>query len=191
MEAFSNWWNELSVILKIYWCIAVPFTIFFLLELFISFVGGDTPDDLPDSEIDHDHGIGFQFLTLKNMVGFFTIFSWTGIACIKAGLPLGWTLIISTIAGLAMMAIMAGLFFLLMKAGANGTLRMEKAIGQTGAVYLTIQSKRKSIGKVQVKVMGALRTLDAITDDGQDLPTGKIISVSNIVNDNLLLVTSK
>jgi hypothetical protein len=191
MEAFTHWWEGLSLILKIYWSIAIPFTLFFLLQLIVSFFGGDTPDDLPDSEIENDHGIGFQFFTLKNMVGFFTIFGWTGIACIESGLSLTLSLIIAVVAGMMMMGIMGGLFYLLMKAGADGTMKIEKAIGQTGEVYLLIQSNRGGIGKVQVKVMGALRTLDAVTDDSQDIPTGKIISVSNILSNNILLVTSK
>jgi hypothetical protein len=81
MESFGTWWEGLSVILKIYWGIAVPFTLFFVLQLILSFFGAESPDDLPDAEIEADHGIPFQFLTLKNLIGFFTIFSWTGIAC--------------------------------------------------------------------------------------------------------------
>jgi hypothetical protein len=39
--------------------------------------------------------------------------------------------------------------------------------------------------------MGSLRTLDALTDDEQDIQTGKMVTVSKIVNNNVLLVTSK
>ena len=85
---------------------------------------------------------------------------------------------------------MAGLFYLLMKASADGTMKFEKAIGQVGEVYLTIQSKRSGLGKVQVNVMGSLRTLDAMTDDETDLITGKIVKVSDVVGDNILIVTS-
>lgn len=189
MEGFNSWWEGLSLILKVYWCIAVPFTIFFLLQLVLSFVGGDMTDNTVDIDVETDHGISFQFLTLKNMVGFFTIFSWTGIACIDAGFSQPVTLFISTAAGLGMMTIMAGMFYMISKAGANGTMRMEKAIGVVGEVYLTIPSKRSSLGKVQIKVMGSLRTLDAMTDLDHDIPTGKLITVSKIINDNILLVT--
>jgi len=188
MEGFNMWWEGLGLILKVYWCIAVPFTIFFLLQLVLSFMGGDVTDSTVDVDIDTDHGISFQFLTLKNMVGFFTIFSWTGIACIDAGFSQPVTLLVSTAAGLGMMTIMAGMFYMISKAGANGTMRMEKAIGVTGEVYLTIPSKRSSLGKVQIKVMGSLRTLDAMTDHDHDIPTGKLITVSKIINDNILLV---
>ncbi len=191
MESFSTWWDGLSLALKFYWAVAVPFTVFFVLQLVLSFFGAETPDDLPDAEIEADHGIGFQFFTLKNMVGFFTIFGWTGIACIESGLSLVATILVSVASGTAMMGIMAGLFYLLMKANADRTMRIENAIGQVGEVYLTIQSKRGAMGKVQVKVSGSLRTLDALTDDEHDIQTGKMVTVASIVNDNILLVTSK
>ena len=174
-----------------YWVVAVPFTIFFLLQLVTAFLGTDSPDDLPDAEIEADRGIGFQFFTLKNLVGFFMVFGWTGIACTESGLSLAATITISILAGLAMMGIMAGLFYLLMQANADGTMKFQKAEGQTGEVYLSIQAKRGGIGKVQVQVMGVLRTLDAITDDGEDLKNGQLITVSKVLSNNILLVTGK
>jgi hypothetical protein len=191
MESFATWWEGLSLILKVFWALAVPFTVFFLLQLVLSFIGVDSPDDMPDAEITADHGFSFQFITLKNMVAFFTIFAWTGIACIEAGIPIGLSLLFSTLAGLAMVGIMAGLFFLLMKANADGTMRIEHAIGEVAEVYLTIQSNRRGAGKVQVKITGALRTLDALTDDESDIQTGRMVKISSVVNGTTLLVTSK
>lgn len=191
MEAFSNWWDGLSMVLKIYWGIAIPFTLFFLLQLVLSFLGGDTPDDLPDTEVEADHGLPFQFFTLKNLVAFFTVFAWTGIACTDAGYSNGLTLTISTAAGLLMVAIMAGLFYLLSKSGADGTMKIQNAIGQVGEIYLTIGPKRSGTGKIQVNVSGSLRTLDAMTDDEKPLATGQLAQVVEIVNQNILLVTSK
>jgi hypothetical protein len=90
-----------------------------------------------------------------------------------------------------MMFIMAGLMYMLSKATADGTMKFSKAIGNAGEVYLTIPSNRGSVGKVQVTVQGSLRTLDAITDDEQDIPTGKMITVKDVINSNILLVTAK
>ncbi len=191
MESFSLWWEGLSLILKFYWCIAIPFTLFFLLQLIASFIGGDDgPDHIGDVHVETDHGIPFQFLTLKNLVGFFTIFAWTGIACLQAGLSQGVTLLISTIAGLLMMVLMAGLYYMMSKANADGTMKIEKAVGKPGVVYLIVPGARRSMGKVQMKVSGSVRTLEAMTDDELDIPTGKIITVSSVV-DNILLVTAK
>jgi hypothetical protein len=190
MESFSEWWSGLSVVLKIFWGLAIPFTAIFVLQLILTFVGGETTDDLPDAEVNADHGAGFQFFTLKNFIGFFTIFGWVGIAMIDSGAGVVSAVIVASIAGGLMMAVMAGMFFLLIKAQHDGTMKIEKAIGNTGECYLTIQSRRGGIGKVQVKVSGALRTLDALTDDDSDIQTGTIIKVSDVVNDNTLLVTA-
>ena|ERR1041385_6579995 len=189
MESFSDWWSGLSVVLKIFWALALPFTVIFVLQLVLSFMGHDGPDDIGDVHGEGDHGAGFQFFTLKNFIGFFTIFGWTGIAMIESGARTGAAITVATIAGTLMMFVMAGMFYLLMKAQYDGTMKIEKAVGHTGEVYLTIQSKRGGLGKVTIKVSGALRTLDALTDDDSDIQTGKIVKVSKIVNDNTLLVT--
>lgn len=192
MGDLNAWWTGLSFSLKFYWILAIPFTLFFLLQLFLSFFGGgDVPDDTPDAEVEADTGIGFQFFTLKNLIAFFTIFSWTGIACIDSGLSETTSAIVAFVAGLIMMLIMASLFYFLAKASGNGTMKFKKAIGKSGQVYLTIASKRSGIGQVQIKVQGTLRTLDAMTDEADNIPTGTMVTVKDIVNENVLLVTSK
>jgi hypothetical protein len=192
MSDFNVWWTGLSLALKIYWAIAIPFTLFFVLQLIFSFFGGgDLPDDTPDADVDADTGVAFQFLTVKNLISFFTVFAWTGIACIDSGLSELQSVIISLIAGLIMMVIMASLFYFIGKASADGTMKFNNAIGGTGEVYLTMQGKRRSIGKVQLHVQGAIRTLEAITDDEEDIPTGRVVTVKEIVNNHILLVTAK
>jgi hypothetical protein len=60
-----------------------------------------------------------------------------------------------------------------------------------GEIYLRIEPRRSGTGKIQVNVSGTLRTLDAMTDDDQPLPSGQLARVVEIVNENILLVTSK
>jgi len=191
MSNFTEWWEGLSLALKIYWGLAVPFTLFFLLQVVWSFVGGgDIPDDTPDAEIAGDHGVPFQFLSVKNLVAFFTIFAWAGIAATDSGLSEMTALIIAIVAGLLMMTIMASLFYFMAKANVDGTMRIVKAVGEAGEVYLTIRKKREGTGQVQIKIQKSLRTLDAITDDEEDIPTGKRITVTDVLN-NVLIVTAK
>lgn len=63
----------------------------------MTFVGGDMDDSFgdADSAIDADEGIGFQFKTVQNLVGFFAVFSWTGIASLQIGFSMSATLMIS------------------------------------------------------------------------------------------------
>ncbi len=189
---FSNfplWWEGLDSIAKIYWMIAFPSTLFFLIQLIMTFIGGDIDHDMDhDGSIDADHGMGFQFLTFKNMVAFLTLFAWSGLASIEGGFSLAITIIISTISGLIMMTIMAALFYYISGFTHSGTLDYNNAVGETGDVYLTIPAKKSGMGKVQITVQGHLRTLNAMTEDIEDIKTGAIIEVDEIISDSVLLV---
>ena len=187
---FSAWWESLSTIQQIYWGIAIPSTVIFLLQTILTFMGGDSDSDIStDVEVETDHGIGFQFFTLKNFIAFFTIFSWTGIACFDSGFSYSKTIIFSVLAGLAMMTLMAALFYYFSKLTDSGTMKMKNAVGKVGEVYLTVGASRGNVGKISIKVQGSLRELEAITDDEEDLKMGTVIEVTDIITDNLLLIT--
>lgn len=184
-----DWFSNLDFLAKIYWLIAIVGSFVFIIVMIMAFVGGDA-DDIEDidSEIDADAGIGFQFITFKNLVGFFTIFGWSGIACIDAGLPMPVTIIISIISGLVMMTIMAALFYFMMKLSDSGTLKYKNAIGAIGEVYLTIGADRTKMGKVSVRVQGAVRELEALTDSFTELKSGTIIKVVDVTENGILIV---
>ncbi|SFZ89852.1 hypothetical protein SAMN05428642_101598 [Flaviramulus basaltis] len=185
----SDWFSNLDLLSKIYWLIAIIGSLIFTLVFILAFVGGDADEfDSVDSEIDGDAGIGFQFITFKNLVGFFTIFGWSGIACIEAGLSKPITFIISTFCGLVMMAIMASMFYLMRKLSDSGTLNYKNAIGAIGEVYLTIAANRAKMGKVTVTIQGASRELEALTDSLMELKSGTIIKVLDVTNNGILIV---
>jgi len=58
---------------------------------------------------------GFQFVTFKNFVAFFTVFGWTGVSCLENKLSDQLTLIFATIAGLIIMALTSLLFYRMYK----------------------------------------------------------------------------
>jgi hypothetical protein len=86
------------------------------------------------------------------------------------------------------MTLMATLFYFMSRLAESGTLQMKNAIGKLGEVYLVIPAKRGGMGKVQLSIQGAIRTLDAITDDLEKIPTSSIIEVLSVIDDQILLV---
>lgn len=181
-------WQEAGTFEKVYWAMALPFSFGLLIILVTTFIGGDVDGGGVDAEIEADQGAGVQFFTLKNLIGFFTIMGWTGIACIKLGLGGAATVLISLVAGLAMMAAMAYLFYGMSRLVQDGTLKMERAIGRTGSVYMRIPAQRNGMGKVQITVQGSLRELDALTDHSSDITTGTMVRVSELIDGHMLLV---
>ncbi|OIQ29942.1 MAG: hypothetical protein BM564_03995 [Bacteroidetes bacterium MedPE-SWsnd-G2] len=185
-----EWFSTLDTFQKFYWLIAVTGSLLFLITTVLTFIGGDVSDDFEsvDAEIDADSGIGFQFITFKNLVGFFTIFGWSGIACIDEGLSKLLTLFISFACGIAMMTIMASMFYYMKKLAHSGTLNYNNAVNAIGEVYLTVGGNRSKIGKVSVKIQGSLRELEALTDANTDLPTQTVIKVVAVTDNGILIV---
>ncbi|WP_027138236.1 hypothetical protein [Gaetbulibacter saemankumensis] len=185
-----EWFFSLDLFPRIYWGIALIASLVFIIMIVLTFVGGDS-DGLEletDAEIESDTGIGFQFITFKNLVGFFTIFGWSGIACIDSGLSKPLTVLISLVAGLVMMSIMAAMFYYMRKLNHSGTLNFKNAIGAVGEVYLTIGANRSSIGKAHVRIQGALRELEALTDSENNLKSGTVIKVKDVTDNGILIV---
>jgi len=174
-----------------YWLIALVGSAIFSIIFILTFIGGGTDVDMEadGAEFDADDGgVGFQFFTFKNVIAFFTIFGWTGIICINNDYETTTTIVLSTIAGLIMMFLTSMLFFWMNKLAESGTLKIKNAIGVIGEVYLPIGAERSNIGKVQIKVQGSLRELEALTDSDKDLKTGTLVKVVEIVSAEILLV---
>ena len=184
-----EWFSNLEFLSKIYWLIAILGSLVFIIVMIMAFTGGDADEigDL-DSDIDADTGIGFQFITFKNLVGFFTIFGWSGIACLEAGLSKPITIVISIFCGLLMMGIMTAMFYFMGKLSDSGTLNYKNAIDSIGEVYLTIGADRSKMGKVSVKIQGSMRELDALTDSIIELKSGTIIKVVDVTPNGILIV---
>ncbi|MDB9781724.1 hypothetical protein OAE07_00450 [Winogradskyella sp.] len=178
----GEWFASLEFLPKIYWIIAITGSLIFCVVMLMAFIGGDTDD------FDADVEAGFQFISFKNLIGFFTIFGWTGIACIDAGLSTPIILITSVISGLLMMVIMAALFYFISKLSDSGTLNYKNALDAIGEVYLTIGADRSRMGKVTLRVQGAMRELDALTDSLTPLKTGTIIKVVDVTSNGILIV---
>ncbi len=191
--SIATWWHTLEGVEKFFWAIALLFSFMFIVQTVISFIGGDDEGVSGDSDeyVDGDGGIDYQFFTIKNFITFFTVFGWVGLACLKGDLPMLHVVLWSTLSGIAIVLIMFFLFSRMDKLRANGTLQIQNALQKQAETYLRIPGLREGYGKVHVQVQGSLRELRALTDDEDDIPTGKPVTVIGIVNESILLVTGK
>jgi hypothetical protein len=192
----SSWWQGMDLFEKILWVIAILFSALFLLQtLFSIFTGGDADghdaEGHSDAAVGDDSGIGHEFFTIKNMIAFFTMFAWVGIAAYNSGLSKGVSVLLASGAGLTMVFLMVILLRNVGRLKYSGTMQIKNALNQVGNVYLFIPGQRRGTGKVHVRVQGSLHELDAITDDATDIATGSIIKVTGIIDEGLLLVTAK
>lgn len=194
------WWSSMTIFEQVFWYIALPFSVIFIIQLIMTFAGlgghsGDVGGDFSHdgSDIQHDHPANeavqsFNLFTLRNFIAFFTILGWTGIACIHSELNVGWTIGISIVMGLAAMFLVAGLFYFISRLSDSGNVNMQNAIGQTGNVYIPLRAKAANTGKVSIAFQGALREMPAITQGDEDLATGTLVRVTGISGGTVLIV---
>lgn len=187
-SAIIEWWQGLSGFELILWGIALLFSFLFLAQAVFSFFIGDA--DHPGIMDDADGLFGNQFFTLKNLITFFTMFGWAGLAAYKSNISNIFVVLIALAAGSSMVYFMYVLMRYSARLRHSGTLQMKNAVNQLGETYLRIPAKRGGMGKVHVQFQGRLTELDAMTDDVEDIATGKQIQVVGIINNRILLVSA-
>jgi membrane protein implicated in regulation of membrane protease activity len=190
----NSWWQGMDLFEKILWVIALLFSTLFLFQTVFSLAGGsdmDAPDAIGDADdfVSDDQGVGSQYFTIKNLIAFFTMFGWVGIAAYNSGQSKGVAMLLAVGAGSVMVFLMVLLLRNVNKLRYSGTMQIKNALNQVGNVYLTIPAQRKGAGKVHVSVQGSLHELDAITDDTTDISTGSVVKVTGIVGESVLLVS--
>lgn len=201
----QSWWDALTAIEKLFWFIAIPFSIIFVIQMILTFIGigGGATDpgvDMPGMHTDvplngpdithsnEDSGPGFSFFTIRNFIAFFTIFSWSGLAFTHAGYSVLLTVLWSVLIGLIAILLITSLFYFAMNLTSSGNISVKNAIGATGKVYLPIKANKAGIGKVHVTFQGSVREMQAITNEIADLPTNTIIRVTAVADENILVV---
>lgn len=185
MEIFEG----LDPLLKTLWYVAIPSSIIFLVQSILTFIGTDSFDGVEaDFEGDLEGGDEpFQLFSFRNLINFLIGFSWTGI-CFYSYIKNPTALI-----GISL-AIGAGfvyVFFLTMKQiqklAEDNTFQITSTLGKTAEVYLKIPENRSGKGKITISINGSYHELDAITEN-DTIPTGSIVKVLKIENENLLVV---
>ena len=207
-----DWWNSLTLVSQIFYCIAVPSTLLLLIQTIMMLVGlgDDAASDIGDvdvsdadvsdgvfgdneiTEIPDDFGLeGLRILTVKGIISFLVVFSWVGIVLESVGAQLFITIPVSAVCGLATMLLLAFLMRAVMKLRSDGNMDTKNAIGTSGKVYLTIPPARSGEGKVQLLLQGSFVELGAVTDDEVAIPTGSEIVVVGVSGQTDLVVRRK
>ena len=155
--------------------------------------GADTDLVADDASGEHHNlnnsDVSFHFVSVQGLTAFFMMFGWVGLAIIRdSGLP-GWVATIGgALGGFVTVMILAQMFKFAGSLKSDGTVRVRRALGSGGSVYLRIPAE--GTGQVQVEVDGRLRMYDAISSKKEEIKTGEQITVV-WVQDNGVLVVDK
>ncbi len=188
----EEWWEPLNNAEKVFWAIALIFSVLFLIQFVLSIIGldfdGETDLDIGgDAEIGLDLDPGFSVLSVRGIIAFFTFFGWTGVVVLNGGGASWLAITLAFAAGTIAMLLVAYMMYLFHQMSESGTVNLKKAILKNGEVYIPIPANKNGQGKIHLKIKGAIQELDAVTD-GDAIPTGTKIKVVEVLNNDILLV---
>lgn len=185
MEIIEN----LDPLLRIFWFIAIPTSVIFIIQTIMTFIGGDVSDggsgDMDGSFNSADEP--FHLFSLRNLINFLLGISWTGISFYST---------ISNPLVLIALSLVVGLFFVYMffiviiqlkKLAEDNSFKMSDTLNKTAEVYLSIPEHKKGKGKIMISIKGSFHELDAMTEN-ERIETGNVVKVVKIENDDILIV---
>lgn len=177
------WWESLSSAEQLYWGIAIIASIFFLIQISLSFIGLDAELDI---DIDDADG-GFSIFSIKGIISFLMFFGWGGVGALASGFGSPQALMIAFLTGFLAMVAVGYVFGKLLSLQETGTVDIYNAINQKAEVYLTIPGNKEGIGKIHLNLEGKTMEFDAVTTS-TSLTTGTLVKVKKIGVDNVMLV---
>jgi membrane-bound ClpP family serine protease len=185
-----NFFENLEPLLRAFWYIALPVSLFFILQTIMTFMGFGGADADIETEIEsHDASDApFELFSLRNLINFLLGFSWTGISFYDKFENKTILIFIAVVVGVIFVAVFFFIIKQMMKLNENNSFTIDKTLQQTGTVYLTIPEKKSGKGKVQISINGAYHELDAITEH-EKLENGAVVKV--IGTENTILVVEK
>jgi hypothetical protein len=146
-------------------------------------VDHDAGDAHHDTSADHDHGHSWYvgILTFRTVVAALTFFGLAGLAASQQfqeeeHISLG----VAIAAGVGAMLLVAWMMKSLKKLASEGTVRIDRAVGQPGTVYLSIPGRRSGVGKVTVVLQNRTVEYQAVTAE-EELPTGAKVQVVAVI----------
>ena len=182
------WWSSLSVIMKILWGVTLAATLIFIIQSIMTFVGADVDADTDFDAASDGMDSGMNLYTFRNFVNFLLGFGWTAILMKDSIQSKVLLVVVSTLVGVALVAIVMYMFKLLASLQQNGAIDVNKdAVGCTGKVYIPIPGERKGEGKVQITINNAVRESVAMTD-GDSIKTDTPVKVVEVLGDDILLM---
>lgn len=132
----------------------------------------------------------FGIISFRTVIAALAFFGLTGLAAQSANASTPTVLMVSLGAGAAAMFAVYWMMRGLQTLRAEGTVRIQGALGQHGNVYLRIPANHSGSGKIQFNLQNRTMEYLAVTA-GPELPTGAKVVVVGLVNPTTLEVQAE
>ena len=176
-------WNNWSSFEQLMICIALFFTLIFIIQVVLTFSGFsidsfDTFGGLGDD--------GVSFFTIRNMVSFFACLGWTAFILSGYDISQSVSFIAGSVVGLFAMFLNFIVIRAISKLSENNAFDIKATIGAYGTTYTPITLEKP--GLVHISYGGGLHEVYAKSDT--NIPSHTPIVVAEVLGSNLVLVKS-
>ncbi|GAB5464588.1 MAG: hypothetical protein Kapaf2KO_00240 [Candidatus Kapaibacteriales bacterium] len=194
MEWLETIFDEMPAMLRMFWYIALPISLIFIVQFVMAIAGiGDSSDfdtDL-DTEFDSESADAlsstFDPFTIKNLINFLLGFGWGGISFHSVFGSGILTIIAAAASGIVFVLAFFYILKMIHKLSEDNSFSVTKSIDSQGEVYLSIPPEMNGTGKVLVNVNGSMKELKAKTVF-EKLTPGTKIKVIGIEDDGCVIV---
>jgi membrane protein implicated in regulation of membrane protease activity len=138
--------------------------------------------------VDHDSGALFKVISFRSLVAAIAFFGIAGMAATSANLDPFTSTGIAMLAGAGALYSVGWLFQSMHRMAEEGNMRIERAVGLPGTVYIPIPGAKSGAGKIQLKLQNRIVELRAVTSEKEKLPTGASVVVVDVINANTVAV---
>ncbi len=149
--------------------------------------GGDIHDGDTAAHAAHGSTWFFGILSFRTVVAALAFFGLSGLAAESAEYSRPTVLFVALAAGAAALFAVYWMMRLLNTLKSEGTVRIQRSVGEHGNVYLRVPANRAGCGKIQFSLQNRTMEYLAVTA-GPELPTGAKVVVTGIVNPTTLEV---
>ncbi len=155
-------------------------------------IGHDVGHDVAHGhhEVGHEHASSWfvGVLTFRTLVAAITFFGLGGLAASVQDIGEPLELLIGLAAGVAALFLVAWMMKSLARLQAEGTVRIDRAVGKIGTVYLPIPGQKAGAGKVHLSLQNRTVEYQAVTSQ-ESLPTGaKVVVVAVTGSDTVEVI---
>lgn len=188
LDFVSEWWTELNLARQVFYGIGIIAGLVALILGLLAIIGMDQHEAVDSiGHVDSGDGGGGIF-SVKPLTGFFLGFGWAGGFALDGGLGMFAALVVATISGGVLMAIIVVMFRAIYAMRSDGTMRVEDALNATGIVYITLPPSKAAGGQVIVSFRGRQETFAALNAADRAVPSGDRVKVIQIIDSRTVVV---
>ena len=188
MTAFQG----MDTLQQVFWVCAIVASLIFIIQFVLMLIGLDHSDidlDIHDGDT-LDLGGSLNLFTIKNVIGFFVGFGWSGVCFYNSITSMPLLLIVSLLIGCVFVAMFVLIYKQTRKLDKDGTFKISACLNKTATVYLRIPAGCEGKGKVQISINGSVHEIDALSDE-DEIKSGQTVKIVEIVDHETVKVINE